>query len=96
MNRRDSLLALLASHAPLRAVAQVAGTVYRIGFWEAGRSLHPRHWWKDCGKGCGTWATSRGGAISSISGWGEGRNDRLPELAAELVRANVSVIDDVR
>jgi putative ABC transport system substrate-binding protein len=78
--------------APLAAGAQQAGKVYRIGFLflpsaadtsEAVAAF--RHRLRDLGY-------EEGKNISIEYRWAEGRDDRLPALAAELVRLKVDVI----
>ena len=94
MNRRDTVLAMLAlGAAPLAAEAQQAGKVYRIGtlgnlrtdtmalpLWEAFRQGLRDHGWVE------------GQNMLIESRWAEGKFDRFPELAAELVRLNVDLI----
>jgi putative ABC transport system substrate-binding protein len=92
MNRRDAVLALFAlSSAPLASLAQQPGKVWRIG---ALMSLQPRE------------ATASQAFLQRLRtlGYVEGRNlvinwryaqgrdDRLPDLAADLVRLKVDLI----
>src|SRR2546428_12431186 len=81
-------LALSLLAAPLAAAAQPAGKVWRIGFlgYSSGRIPEPfREGLRDLGyvEGQNIVLESRGP---------EGHIDRLPDLAAELVRANVDLI----
>ena len=91
MRRREFIFLLAGAPAAwaLAARAQQAGKVYRLGFLNAGAPI-PR-------------VTALGDALQEL-GWVEGKNiiwerryaedrlDRLPELAAELVRLKVDVI----
>jgi putative tryptophan/tyrosine transport system substrate-binding protein len=92
------ILAVGVIHAPLAAVAQQAGKVYRIGVLSSGSSIPD-----DPGRGVGQ---GRQAFLERLSdhGWVVGQNltfeprsadqrlDRLPGLAAELVQLNVSMI----
>ncbi len=92
MNRRDSVLALLALGAPLRLLAQPSGTVYRIGFLGGGLPSTSKSLVEGFREGMRDLGYVEGRNYILDFRWGEGRNDRLAELAAELVRANVNVI----
>jgi putative ABC transport system substrate-binding protein len=92
---RRIFLGMLASGlvaAPLAAEAQPAGKIYRIGYLSAGaptsnplviaafqQGLRDRGW-------------VEGQNIDIEYRWAEGRFDRLPDLAADLVRLKVDVI----
>jgi ABC-type uncharacterized transport system substrate-binding protein len=95
MHRRNAGLALLAlafGAAPLRARAQQAGKVYRIGYLstptresvERGVAAFLRKL-RELG-----WVEGQNIVIEYR--WAEGNVDRLPDLAAELVRRQVDVI----
>jgi putative ABC transport system substrate-binding protein len=97
MNRRDSvaavaLLALGVTAAPLVARAQQTGKVYRIGYLstptresvEKGVQAFVRKL-RELG-----WVEDQNLVIEYR--WAEGNVERLPGLAAELVRSNVDVI----
>ena len=92
MNRRDSVLALLALGAPMRPMAQPSGTVYRIGFLGGGLPSTSKSLVEGFREGMRDLGYVEGRNYILDFRWGEGRNDRLAELAAELVRANVNVI----
>jgi putative ABC transport system substrate-binding protein len=93
MNRRDTVLALLAlGAAPLAARSQQTGTVYRIGFLGGGLPSTSKSNVEGLRQGLGDLGYVEGRNYILDFRWGEGRNDRLAELAAELVRANVNVI----
>jgi ABC-type uncharacterized transport system substrate-binding protein len=91
MRRREFITGLAGAAAwPFSARAQSGGKVYRIGYFSAGTAIpHLRNVFHD--------------ALGAL-GWIEGKNvvyeyryadnqlDRLPELAAELVRLNVDII----
>src|SRR5882724_8657127 len=80
--------------APLAAVAQQAGKVYRIGYLSNGlsanavgtRSLKSFH------QGLRDLGYVEGRDFVMEYRFAEGQADRLPELAADLVRAHVDVI----
>src|SRR2546425_3092280 len=74
--------------APLAAVGQQAGKVWRIGIlaigpWSAIDALR---------QGLEELGYHEGRNVRYEYRWAEGRDDRLPALAAELVRLNVDVI----
>jgi len=92
MNRRDSVLALLALGAPLRLMAQPSGTVFRIGFLGGGSPSTSRSNVEGFRQGMRDLGYVEGRNYILDFRWGEGRNDRLAELAAELAHANVNVI----
>src|SRR5215813_2381820 len=93
--KRRAFIASLAGGllaAPLAAEAQQAGKVYRVGYLSASapetqepvvqallRGLIGRGW-------------IEGQNLMVERRWAEGRNERLPALAAELVQRNVDVI----
>lgn len=94
MERRDALSALMAlGIAPHAAYAQPAGKLFRIGYLNAGRRPP---------QGLGVASAFVDGlrALGYVEGqhfhiearFAEGQIERLPELAAELVRLNVDVI----
>jgi ABC-type uncharacterized transport system substrate-binding protein len=94
MQRREfiTLLGGLAAASPFVARAQPRGKVYRIGFLgvtshaEYGR--HP----DALRTGLRQLGYEEGNNIVFEYRWAEGRYDRLPELAAELVNLNVDVL----
>jgi ABC-type uncharacterized transport system substrate-binding protein len=92
MDRRAFLGALGLLTTPLVAAAQSAGKVPRIGVLgprtasDGARYLEPfRRGMRDLG-----WVEGKNILIEYR--WAEGRSERIPELAAELVRLNVDVI----
>lgn len=96
MHRREFIKALGGTAAawPLKASGQRSGKLFRIGFFSAGPAGMPGQ------------LDQAGGFIEGLRelGWIEGKDvvfeqryaenrlDRLPELAAELVRLKVDVI----
>ena len=92
MKRRDALLVLLAMCAPLPLMAQVPGKVYRIGYLGGGLPSTTKSNVEGLRQGLKDLGYVEGQNFILDFRWGEGRNDRLPELASELVRSNVDVI----
>ncbi len=94
MNRRDTVLALIAfGVAPLAGRAQQPGKIPRIGF------LHPAvpqnntaPFLEAFRQGLRELGYVEGKNIQLEVRWGEGKLDRLPALADELVRLRVDVI----
>jgi putative ABC transport system substrate-binding protein len=88
MNRRNAGLALLAllaaGAAPLAAEAQQAGKVYHVGYLSTPTDAFLRKL-RELG-----WVEGQNLVIEYR--WAEGNVERLPDLAAELVRRNVDVI----
>jgi putative ABC transport system substrate-binding protein len=93
MDRRDTVFALLVlGTAPLAALAQQAGKVYRVGFL-AGGGAPPdgalpaplRAALRDLGY-------VEGKNIAYTGRWADARLERLPGLAAELVKLKVDAI----
>jgi putative tryptophan/tyrosine transport system substrate-binding protein len=81
-------LALLA--APLAAEAQPAGKVYRIGILRPGSPPDPHV--EAFKQGLRELGYVEGRNISIEYRWAGGRDERLPDLAADLVRLKVDVI----
>ena len=86
-----ALLALILATIHL-AEAQQPKKIPRIGYLFPGLRCGRRLISKRSAKGCETWATLREKTLSLSTSWAEGKVDRLPHLAAELVRAKVDVI----
>ena len=92
MNRRAFLIrsvAVLA--APVGAVAQPAGKVYRIGYLSSG-SVSDSRWVETFREGLRELGWVEGQNITIEYRFAEGTYDRLPHLVAELVRRKVDVI----
>ena len=95
MNRNIALILTLAVGillaAPLAAEAQQAGKVYRVGFMWDSLGMFPgaiegfRRGLRDLG-----WVEGQNIVVEYR--WSEGRFDRLPDQAGELVRLKVDVI----
>src|SRR5438105_10459939 len=92
MDRRDTVLALLAlGAAPLAAEAQQAAKIARIGYLTSSQGVNPhlpeafRQGLRDLG-----YVEGRNLVIEYREA--EGKADRLPALAAELVALKVDVI----
>src|SRR5882672_7217625 len=94
MDRRtfisSATLGLLA--ASLAAEAQQAGKVWRIGFLGVADPTRFARGVEAVRLGLRDHGYVEGRNITIEFRWAEGRYDRLPELAAELVRLNVDVI----
>src|SRR2546426_8893192 len=82
------LLSLLA--VPLAAAAQPPGKVYRIGF--LGTDPPPAHLWEALLDGLRERGYSEGRNLVFESRFSEGKAERFPEFAAELVRLRVDLI----
>jgi putative ABC transport system substrate-binding protein len=79
--------------APLAADAQPAGKVPVIGMLDYGAPDAARlAWWKALREALQELGYVEGRSIVFEARWAEGRVDRLPGLAAELVRLQVNVI----
>src|SRR5215470_7929270 len=92
MNRRafvTGLGAVLA--APLGAGAQPTGKVWRIGALQAWEP-NPDPLMEAFHQGLREAGYTEGQSFRVEGRWAKGKLDRLPELAAELVRSNVDVI----
>jgi len=93
MNRRNTVLALLAlAVAPLRAAAQRPGKIWRIGFLSSESPSSFRTRVEALRVGLRELGYDEGKNLLIEFRWAEGENDRLPELAAELVRRKVDVL----
>src|SRR5215813_1515673 len=92
MNRRAFLTGLGGSllATPLAAEAQQAGKVWRIGFLQPGSS--PANSKGSFHQGLRDLGYVEGRVFVMEYRWAEGHEDRLPALAADLVRARVDVI----
>jgi putative ABC transport system substrate-binding protein len=93
MNRRRFLMTSVAGvlAAPLAAEGQQAGKVYRIGYLGAGGPavLNPPNAFQDALRELGY---VEGKNLVIDYRFAEGRYERLPDLAAELVRHKVDII----
>jgi len=94
MNRRSFIGTVTAGllAAPLAAEAQPAGKVYQIGYLSASSGTsNPRNL-EAFRQGLRELGWVEGQNIVIEYRWAEGRFDRLPDLAADLVRLKVDVI----
>jgi putative ABC transport system substrate-binding protein len=80
--------------APLGIEAQQAGKVHRIGYLTSGSATASasRHFVEAFRQGLAELGWIDGQNVAIVYRFAEGRHDRLPELAAELVRSKVDVI----
>jgi putative ABC transport system substrate-binding protein len=94
MKRREfiTLLSGAAAAWPLAARAQQNERARRIGFFSAGAEVRPPKFWSIFVDGLRELGWIEGKNIVFDQRYAENRLDRLPELAAELVRLDVDVI----
>jgi putative ABC transport system substrate-binding protein len=78
--------------APLAADAQLAGKVYRIGYLSGGSATASASYVEAFRQGLRELGWVEGQNVVIDYRFAEGRFDRLPDLAAELVRLKVDVI----
>jgi putative tryptophan/tyrosine transport system substrate-binding protein len=78
--------------APLRLAAQPPQRVPRVGYLFSFIPAEARHLWEACRQGLRELGYVEGQNIVLEPRWADGRHDRLPELAADLVRLKVDVI----
>src|SRR3990170_3606711 len=78
--------------APLAADAQQAGKVYRIGYFQTARRAQAEHLLKALEEGLRERGYVVGRDIVIEYRFADGKAERLPDLAAELVRLKVDVI----
>jgi putative ABC transport system substrate-binding protein len=95
MKRRAFLSVMAGSFlaAPLAARAQQPGKAYRIGLLDFSAPDPGRQaWWKAFREQMRQLGYVEGQNVSFEQRWGEGKDDRLPKLAAELVGLKVDFI----
>jgi len=93
MNRRDAVLVLVAlSAVPLAANAQLAGKVRRIGYLSAPTRASVDRGVQAFSQALRELGWIEGQNLAVEYRWAEGNIERLPELAADLVRLNVDLI----
>jgi putative ABC transport system substrate-binding protein len=93
MDRRAFLLGSAAIFAaPTAAAAQPAGKVWRLGFLGVATAARFDRFLEALRLGLRDHGDVEGKNITIEFRWAEGRYDRLPALAAELVRLNCDVI----
>jgi len=84
--------ATLLLAAPLAAEAQQAGKVYRVGYLSAGSRESQEPVYQALLRGLIGRGWVEGQNLMVERRWAEGRNERLPALATELVQRKVEVI----
>src|SRR5262245_36113862 len=94
MDRRRFLLTSLAGAVatPLAAGAQQAVKVYRIGVLSTVTRNSIKHWLDELEHALGDLGWVQGRNLAIEYRFAEGREERLPDLAADLVRLKVDVI----
>ena len=98
-NKRREFIALLGGGGLLlaakvkRARGQLAGKTYRVGWLQPGPIPDP--WVKGFRQGLQEFNYVEGKNLTVEYRWGDGNFDRLPAMAAELVRLNPDVIISV-
>ena len=94
MIRRREFIALLGGAAtwPLTARAQQPGRLPTIGYLGAATPLAWAQWTAAFVQRLGELGWIEGRTVAIDYRWGEGRNDRFAEIAAEFVRLKVDVI----
>ena len=96
MRRREFIRLLIGGMAagwPLAARAQLpASSVPRVGYLFSFTPAEGRHLWESCRQGLRELGYVEGQNIVLEPRWADGRYERLPELAAELVRLKVDII----
>ena len=95
--RRREFIALLGGAAssvlqPLRAGAQLPPRVPRVGYLFSFTAEEGRHLWEACRQGLRELRYVEGQNIVLEPRWAEGRHERLPELAGQLVGLKVDII----
>ena len=78
--------------APLRLAAQQPKRVPRVGYLFSFTPAEGTHLWEACRQGLRELGYVEGQTIALEPRWADGRHERLPELAADLVRLKVDVI----
>jgi putative ABC transport system substrate-binding protein len=94
MDRRTFLcgVTLGTLSAPLAALAQQAVKVYRIGVLSAVTRNSIKHWLDELEHALGDLGWVQGRNLAIEYRFADGREERLPDLAADLVRLKVDVI----
>ena len=87
-----SATAMSLMAASFRLAAQQSQKVPRVGYLFSFTPAEGRHLWDACRRGLRELGYVEGQNIAFEPRWADGRHERLPELAAELVRLKVDVI----
>ena len=90
--RFTTLLLLLALAVPLAADAQQADRIPRVGFLSAFSRSDVPIWHEGFRQGLRDFAYTEGHNIVIESRYADGRPERLPSLAADLVRLKMDII----
>jgi len=93
MNRRDTVLAFIAlGSVPLAALAQPADKLHRIGFLAGGGAPPDGALPGPLRQALRELGYVEGKTIAYTGRWADAKLERLPELAAELVKLKVDAI----
>ena len=92
MDRRDFIAGLVLLAAPLAAEAQPTGKVFRIGFILTTAPDEVGHFFKALDEGLRKLGYVEGRNVVFERRFAEGRQERLPALATELVQLKVDVL----
>ena len=93
MKRRDAVLALIAlGGAPFASIAQQQGKVWRVGILLGGAPTTSRYQLDAFAQGLKEHGFTEGRNVLLETRWAEGRIDRFPVLAAELLERKVDVL----
>ena len=92
ITRLATVVILLLLATPLTAAAQPSGKAYRIGFIATSAPNEAQHLFKALDEGLRDLGYVEGRNVAFERRFAEGKQERLPGLAAELVRLNVDVI----
>jgi putative tryptophan/tyrosine transport system substrate-binding protein len=92
MDRRSFLSTLAILVAPLAGEAQPAGKIFRIGVLSLGTRSDIKHWLDELEHALDGLGWAQGRKLVIEYRFAEGSAERLPDLAAELVRLKVDVI----
>jgi ABC-type uncharacterized transport system substrate-binding protein len=94
MRRREfiSLVGGAAAAWPVVARAQLTARIPRVGYLFSFIPSEGRHLWEACRQGLRELGYIEGHNVVLEPRWAEGRHERLPALAADLVRLKVDVI----
>jgi putative ABC transport system substrate-binding protein len=93
MKRRAFVLGFTSATLAWHRVARAqTGNVPRVGYLFSFVASQGQHLWEQCRQGLRELGYSEGKNIVLEPRWADGRHERLPALAAELVQLNVDVI----
>jgi putative ABC transport system substrate-binding protein len=93
MNRRDTVLALLAfGAAPFTALAQQQSKIRRVGVLLGGTAAASRYQYDAFVQGLNELGYAEGKNVLIETRWADGKIDRFPALAGELLERKVDVL----